>query len=177
MTGLNIANETVEKRSSIVQQFVALALTVGAAILAIVALAAVALISRHPRLSASDGRRQNIAWSGQMARSCASRSPIDWALPLPLPRGNGSPGAPSLRRVFGRSCVLNGSLGEPLRCLATTGRAYSERRYSVLSWYAFLGIPHNLQIFRNKRRRWRVVVMEFEFIRKGGPWRVATNGP
>jgi membrane protein len=41
---LNIANETVEKRSSIVEQFVALALTVGAAILAIVALATVALI-------------------------------------------------------------------------------------------------------------------------------------
>ena len=44
MTGLNIANQTVEKRSFIVQQFVALALTVGAAILAIVALAGVALI-------------------------------------------------------------------------------------------------------------------------------------
>jgi membrane protein len=39
MTGLNIANQTVEKRSFIVQQFVALALTVGAAILAVVALA------------------------------------------------------------------------------------------------------------------------------------------
>ena len=44
MTGLNIANETAEKRSFIVQQIVALALTIGAAILAIVALASVALI-------------------------------------------------------------------------------------------------------------------------------------
>jgi membrane protein len=44
MTGLNIANQTVEKRSFIVQQFVALALTIGAAILAVVALAGVALI-------------------------------------------------------------------------------------------------------------------------------------
>ena len=44
MTGLNIANETVEKRSFIVQQIVALALTVGATILAIVGLAAFALL-------------------------------------------------------------------------------------------------------------------------------------
>jgi membrane protein len=44
MTGLNIANQTVEKRSFIFQQFVALALTIGAAILAILALATVALI-------------------------------------------------------------------------------------------------------------------------------------
>ncbi len=44
MTGLNIANEMPEKRSFIVQQIVALALTVGAALLAIVALATVALI-------------------------------------------------------------------------------------------------------------------------------------
>ena len=44
MTGLNIANETAEKRSFIVQQIVALVLTIGAAILAIVALASVALI-------------------------------------------------------------------------------------------------------------------------------------
>jgi len=41
MTGLNIANQTVEKRSFIVQQLVALALTVGAAILAVVVLAGV----------------------------------------------------------------------------------------------------------------------------------------
>src|SRR5580704_17150943 len=44
MTGLNIANQTVEKRSFIVQQLVALALTVGAAILAVVVLTGVALI-------------------------------------------------------------------------------------------------------------------------------------
>jgi len=44
MTGLNIASETVEKRSFVFQQFVALAMTVGAAFLAIIALAAVALI-------------------------------------------------------------------------------------------------------------------------------------
>ncbi len=35
MTGLNIANETAEKRSFILQQIVALRFTVGAAILAI----------------------------------------------------------------------------------------------------------------------------------------------
>jgi membrane protein len=44
ITGLNIANEAVEKRSFIVQQILAVALTIGAAFLAIVALAAVALI-------------------------------------------------------------------------------------------------------------------------------------
>jgi membrane protein len=44
MTGLNIANETVEKRSLIMQHVVALALTVGAILLAIVAIAAVALL-------------------------------------------------------------------------------------------------------------------------------------
>ncbi len=44
MTGLNIASEAVEKRSFVFQQIVALAMTVGAAFLAIIALAAVALI-------------------------------------------------------------------------------------------------------------------------------------
>jgi membrane protein len=44
MTGLNIVNETTEQRSFIFQQVVALAMTVGAACLAIVALAVVALI-------------------------------------------------------------------------------------------------------------------------------------
>ena len=44
MPGLNIANETVEKRGVVLQQVIALALTVGAAVLTIVALAAVALI-------------------------------------------------------------------------------------------------------------------------------------
>jgi membrane protein len=44
MTGLNIANEATEKRSFILQQILALALTIGGAVLAIVAIAAVALI-------------------------------------------------------------------------------------------------------------------------------------
>jgi len=44
MTGLNIANEATEKRSFVFQQVIALALTIGAAALAIVAIAAVALI-------------------------------------------------------------------------------------------------------------------------------------
>jgi membrane protein len=44
MTGLNIANETTEKRSLIMQQVVALALTVGAILLAIVAIGAVAIL-------------------------------------------------------------------------------------------------------------------------------------
>jgi membrane protein len=44
MTGLNIANETTEKRNFVFQQVVALAMTVGAALLAIVALAAVAVV-------------------------------------------------------------------------------------------------------------------------------------
>jgi membrane protein len=44
MTGLNIANETTEKRSFLLQQFTALALTLGAILFAILALAAVALL-------------------------------------------------------------------------------------------------------------------------------------
>jgi membrane protein len=44
MSGLNIANETTEKRSFIVQQATALALTLGAILFAIVALAAIALL-------------------------------------------------------------------------------------------------------------------------------------
>lgn len=44
MTGLNIANETIEKRSLWFQQGVALAMTVGAILFAIVALAAIALL-------------------------------------------------------------------------------------------------------------------------------------
>jgi len=44
ITGLNIANETTEKRSLIIQQLVALALTIGAVLFAVVAFAAVALL-------------------------------------------------------------------------------------------------------------------------------------
>jgi membrane protein len=44
MTGLNIANETTEKRSFLVQQFVGLALTFGALIFAIIAFSAIALL-------------------------------------------------------------------------------------------------------------------------------------
>ena len=44
MTGLNIANETTEKRSLLIQQSAALALTVGAILFAILSLAAVALL-------------------------------------------------------------------------------------------------------------------------------------
>ena len=44
MTGLNIANETTEKRSLFIQQFAALALTLGAILFAILSLAAVALL-------------------------------------------------------------------------------------------------------------------------------------
>jgi membrane protein len=44
MTGLNIANETIEKRSFLLQQCVGLALTLGALIFAIVAFAAIALL-------------------------------------------------------------------------------------------------------------------------------------
>jgi membrane protein len=44
MTGLNIANETTEKRGFIAQQAVALALTLGAILFAMVAIAAVALL-------------------------------------------------------------------------------------------------------------------------------------
>jgi membrane protein len=44
MTGLNIANETEEKRSFIMQQVVALALTLGAVVFAMLALTAVALL-------------------------------------------------------------------------------------------------------------------------------------
>jgi membrane protein len=44
MTGLNIANEQDEKRSFIMQQVVALALTVGAVVFAIIALAALAIL-------------------------------------------------------------------------------------------------------------------------------------
>jgi membrane protein len=44
MTGLNIANETTEKRSFIVQQAVALALTLGAILFAMVAIGAIALL-------------------------------------------------------------------------------------------------------------------------------------
>jgi membrane protein len=44
MSGLNIANETIEKRGVFVQQATALALTLGAILFAIVALAAIALL-------------------------------------------------------------------------------------------------------------------------------------
>ena len=44
MTGLNIANETTEKRSLLIQQSAALALTIGAILFAILSLAAVALL-------------------------------------------------------------------------------------------------------------------------------------
>jgi membrane protein len=44
MTGLNIANETTEKRSMWVQQAVALALTIGAILFSIIAFAAVAIV-------------------------------------------------------------------------------------------------------------------------------------
>ena len=44
MTGLNIANETVEKRNFLVQQGVALGLTVGAILFSLVAFAAIALL-------------------------------------------------------------------------------------------------------------------------------------
>jgi membrane protein len=44
ITGLNIANETTEKRCFLLQQFVGLALTLGAILFAILALAAVALL-------------------------------------------------------------------------------------------------------------------------------------
>jgi membrane protein len=44
MTGLNIANETAEKRNFLRQQFVALALTIGAVLFAMVAIVAVALL-------------------------------------------------------------------------------------------------------------------------------------
>jgi membrane protein len=44
MTGLNIANETAERRSFIFQQVIALVLTIGATCLAVVAIGAVALI-------------------------------------------------------------------------------------------------------------------------------------
>jgi membrane protein len=44
MTGLNITNETIEKRSFLLQQLVGLALTVGALIFAIVAFSALALL-------------------------------------------------------------------------------------------------------------------------------------
>ena len=72
MTGLNIANETVEKRSFIVQQIVALALTVGATILAIVGLAAFRAPSHPATLFAPDGGRQELAWPRKMAASCDS---------------------------------------------------------------------------------------------------------
>jgi membrane protein len=44
ITGLNIANETIEKRNLLVQQVVALALTAGAILFSIVAFAAIALL-------------------------------------------------------------------------------------------------------------------------------------
>ena len=58
MTGLNIANETTEKRSFVVQQVLALALTIGAALLAIAAFAAVAVVPAVlDFLPLSDGAR------------------------------------------------------------------------------------------------------------------------
>jgi membrane protein len=44
MTGLNIANETIEKRNFFIQQGIALALTVGAILFSIIALATIALL-------------------------------------------------------------------------------------------------------------------------------------
>ena len=52
MTGLNIANEQEEKRSFIMQQIVALALTLGAIVFGMIALAALAVLPVTDRLSA-----------------------------------------------------------------------------------------------------------------------------
>ena len=141
MTGLNIANETAEKRSFIVQQIVALALTIGAAILAIVALASVALIPAILGfLPLTEGVKTVLGlarWPLLAILVCfwVWRSPIGLAPPPSIPRGNGSPGAQQLRRVFGWRLPLSFPFMFPI--LAPTTRLMARLPPRLFCFYGF----------------------------------------
>ena len=209
MSGLNIANETEEKRSFIVQQIVALALTIGAAILAIVALASrradPGLLGFLPLTE----RRQDTAWSGEVAPSCNSCLP-------------GSGGCLSIWPFQGTShmemgdlgrCNCDGSLAGGFRSLfllcfpfwrlrrdlwrarrachpaalvlaeraGGSGRGGDRRRAGVCRRRAREAHAGRRRVlpekFRNGTRPSRVLLPAFEFIRKGGTWPGAANGP
>lgn len=147
MTGLNIAKETAEKRSFIVQQIVALALTIGAAILAIVALASVALIPAVLGfLPLTEGVKTVLGlarWPllailvclGLVLSAWVWRSPIGLAPPPSILRGNGSPGARQLRRVFGWRLPLSFPFMFPILAPTTRLMARSPRLSSCCSGF------------------------------------------
>ena len=98
MTGLNIANEQEEKRSFIVQQVVALALTLGAIVFAMIALAALALLP---------------ALIGFLPLPDAMKTALDlgrWPL-LAISRRLRARGRLSLRRLQGTSQMAVDQLG------------------------------------------------------------------
>ena len=210
MTGLNIANETAEKRSFIVQQIVALALTIGAAILAIVALASVALIPAILGFLPLTEGVKTVLGLATVAPSCDSCLPGSggrlsaWPLHRAsrvemghLGRGNCDGSLAGGFRSLFLLCFpfwrLRRDLWRARRAchpaalvLAErargSGRRGNRRRTGRLRRRTFEAVARKRRgrLPEKLGNEWapsRVLLPAFEFIRKGGTWPGAANGP